>query len=98
MAVTPASATSADRHLAHDARDHSRNDHSRNVPRDHSDFEPVGKQTQYKEVDLGEKRVSLGDERVVAEDPYRDGKKVGDHSVVCTYIQVEPGVLQCLGT
>jgi hypothetical protein len=94
VAVTPASATTTDRHVASDARYRSSN-----FERDHSkEFELVGKQTQYEEIDLGKKGVSLGDERVVAEDLYRDGEKVGDHSVVCTYVQVEPGLLQCLGT
>ncbi|MGV9346932.1 allene oxide cyclase barrel-like domain-containing protein [Streptomyces spiralis] len=94
VAVTQASATTTDHHVAQDIRDRSSN-----LERDHSkEFELVGKQTQYEEIDLGKKGVSLGDERVVTEDLYRDGKKVGDHGVVCTYVRVEPGLLQCLGT
>ncbi|MEU4096185.1 hypothetical protein [Streptomyces sp. NPDC026673] len=61
-------------------------------------FELVGKQTSAGEVDLGEPGVSVGDQRVVHEDLYRDGKKVGDHSAVCTFTQVSPAALQCLGT
>lgn len=102
VAVTPASATTTEHHVAHDIRDHSsffERDHSTGFGRGHSkEFELVGKQTQYEEVDLGKKGVSLGDERVVTEDLYRDGKKVGDHGVVCTYVRVDPGLLQCLGT
>ncbi|MFD4587283.1 hypothetical protein [Streptomyces sp. NPDC058434] len=61
-------------------------------------FELVGKQTSIGDLDLGAAGVSVGDQRVIHEDLYRDGKKVGDHSVVCTYTRVEPGALQCLGT
>ncbi|MFJ6632555.1 hypothetical protein ACIQMR_14315 [Streptomyces sp. NPDC091376] len=61
-------------------------------------FELVGKQTSSGEVDLGEPGVSVGDQRVVHEDLYRDGKKVGDHSAACTFTQVRPAALQCLGT
>ncbi|MGW0086399.1 allene oxide cyclase barrel-like domain-containing protein [Streptomyces sp. NPDC003393] len=61
-------------------------------------FELVGKQTSAGEVDLGEPGVSVGDQRVVHEDLYRDGKKVGDHSTVCTFTRVGPAALQCLGT
>lgn len=61
-------------------------------------FELVGKQTSAGEVDLGEPGVSVGDQRVVHEDLYRDGKKVGDHSAVCTFTRVSPAALQCLGT
>ncbi|MFF1836982.1 hypothetical protein ACFVXE_22665 [Streptomyces sp. NPDC058231] len=61
-------------------------------------FELVGKQTSLAEVDLGKPGISAGDQRVIHEDLYRDGKKVGDHSVVCTYTQVSPAALQCLGT
>ncbi|MGW1727786.1 allene oxide cyclase barrel-like domain-containing protein [Streptomyces sp. NPDC002306] len=58
----------------------------------------VAKQTQSATVDLGKKGTSLGDQLVIAEDLYRDGKKVGDHSVVCTYIHTGPDALQCVGT
>ncbi|MFG3480238.1 hypothetical protein QRN89_34900 [Streptomyces chengbuensis] len=61
-------------------------------------FELVGKQTSAGEVDLGKPGISVGDERIVHEDLYRDGKKVGDHSAVCTFTQVSPAALQCLGT
>ncbi|MEH0933822.1 allene oxide cyclase barrel-like domain-containing protein [Micromonospora psammae] len=61
-------------------------------------FELVGKQTAIADLDLGQEGVSLGDQRVVHEDLYRDGKKVGDHSVVCTYTSVDPAALQCVGT
>ncbi|AVH54755.1 hypothetical protein C4B68_01825 [Streptomyces dengpaensis] len=61
-------------------------------------FELVGKQTAIKDLDLGEKGISLGDQRVIHEDLYRDGEKVGDHSVICTYTHVSPAALQCLGT
>ncbi|GHE98252.1 hypothetical protein GCM10014715_63020 [Streptomyces spiralis] len=61
-------------------------------------IELVGKQTSAGEVDLGEPGVSVGDQRVVHEDLYRDGKKVGDHSTVCTFTRVSPAALQCLGT
>ncbi|MGY6026498.1 allene oxide cyclase barrel-like domain-containing protein [Streptomyces spinosirectus] len=58
----------------------------------------VAKQTQSQTVDTGQKGHSLGDELVVAEDLYRNGKKVGDHAVVCTYVHIGPDALQCLGT
>ncbi|MFE5142709.1 hypothetical protein ACFRDV_34510 [Streptomyces fagopyri] len=58
----------------------------------------VAKQTRSENVDVGKKGLSPGDGIVIAEDLYRDGKKIGDHSVVCTYILTEPGELQCLGT
>ncbi|MFF3564955.1 hypothetical protein ACFYXS_33425 [Streptomyces sp. NPDC002574] len=58
----------------------------------------VARQTQSASVDLGKKGLSLGDELVIAEDIYRDGKKIGDHSVVCTYFHLEPSALQCVGT
>jgi hypothetical protein len=61
-------------------------------------FELVGKQTSTGEVDLGKPGISVGDQRVVHEDLYRDGKKVGDHSAVCTFTRVSPAALQCLGT
>ncbi|MFD7436030.1 hypothetical protein [Streptomyces sp. NPDC059861] len=61
-------------------------------------FELVGKQTSAGEVDLGEAGVSVGDQRVVHEDLYRDGEKVGDHSAICTFTQVTPAALQCVGT
>jgi hypothetical protein len=58
----------------------------------------LAKQTQAASLDLGEKGLSLGDERIIAEDLYQDGKKVGDHSVVCTYVHINPSQLQCVGT
>ncbi|MFD7880067.1 hypothetical protein ACFV5G_39355 [Streptomyces sp. NPDC059766] len=58
----------------------------------------VAKQTQAESVDLGKKGLSLGDQRVIAEDIYQNGKKIGDHSVVCTYTHISPDALQCLGT
>ncbi|AWW41437.1 MULTISPECIES: allene oxide cyclase barrel-like domain-containing protein [Streptomyces] len=61
-------------------------------------FELVGKQTSSGEVDLGKPGTSVGDQRIVHEDLYRDGKKVGDHSAICTYTQVSPAALQCVGT
>ncbi|MEU1199911.1 hypothetical protein ABZ446_27300 [Streptomyces sp. NPDC005813] len=61
-------------------------------------FELVGKQTSIAEIDLGQKGASIGDENVVHEDLYRDGKKVGDHSAICTVTHVNPTALQCLGT
>ncbi|MET8331829.1 hypothetical protein [Streptomyces sp. NPDC005181] len=61
-------------------------------------FELVGKQTSIQDLDLGRAGISPGDQRVIHEDLYRGGKKVGDHSVVCTYTHVDPAALQCLGT
>lgn len=61
-------------------------------------FELVGKQTSLEDLDLGRTGISPGDQRVIHEDLYRDGEKVGDHSVVCTYTHVDPAALQCLGT
>ncbi|KMS86081.1 MULTISPECIES: allene oxide cyclase barrel-like domain-containing protein [Streptomyces] len=61
-------------------------------------FELVGKQTSSGEVDLGEPGISVGDQRIVHEDLYRDGVKVGDHSSACTFTRVSPAALQCLGT
>lgn len=61
-------------------------------------FELVGKQTAIEDLDLGRPGISLGDQRVVHEDLYRDGEKVGDHSAICTYTHVDPAALQCLGT
>jgi hypothetical protein len=61
-------------------------------------IEVVAEQTQSRSVDLGTKGLSLGDELVIAEDLYRDGRKIGDHSVVCTYIHLKPSQLQCVGT
>ncbi|WP_405876628.1 hypothetical protein OG762_46305 [Streptomyces sp. NBC_01136] len=58
----------------------------------------VARQTQTASLDLGKKGHSLGDELIVAEDLYRDGKKIGDHSVVCAYVHTSPDELQCLGT
>ncbi|MEU1708193.1 hypothetical protein ABZ478_22925 [Streptomyces sp. NPDC005706] len=58
----------------------------------------VAKQTQFQTVDSGRKGNSLGDQMVIAEDLYQNGKKVGDHAVVCTYVHVGPDALQCLGT
>ncbi|MFF4551230.1 hypothetical protein [Streptomyces sp. NPDC001435] len=58
----------------------------------------VAKQTQSQAVDTGQKGHSLGDELVIAEDLYQNGKKVGDHAVVCTYVHIGPDALQCLGT
>ncbi|MGW1540173.1 allene oxide cyclase barrel-like domain-containing protein [Streptomyces sp. NPDC002309] len=61
-------------------------------------FDLVGKQTSSGEADLGKPGVSVGDQRIVHEDLYRDGKRVGDHSAICTYTQVKPAALQCVGT
>ncbi|MET8767214.1 hypothetical protein [Streptomyces sp. NPDC004658] len=61
-------------------------------------FELVGRQTSSGEVDLGEPGISVGDQRIVHEDLYRDGEKVGDHSSACTFTQVSPAALQCIGT
>jgi hypothetical protein len=58
----------------------------------------VAKQTQTASIDVGKKGHSLGDQLVIAEDLYQNGKKVGDHSVVCTYVHTGPDALQCLGT
>ncbi|GIF98641.1 allene oxide cyclase barrel-like domain-containing protein [Catellatospora citrea] len=58
----------------------------------------VALQTQAEALDHGKKGLSLGDERTVFEDVYRDGKKIGDHSVVCTYVSLGPDALQCVGT
>lgn len=58
----------------------------------------VAKQTQSASLDLGKKGHSLGDQLVIAEDLYQNGKKIGDHSVVCTYVHTSPDALQCLGT
>ncbi|MEV0345702.1 hypothetical protein AB0H88_08045 [Nonomuraea sp. NPDC050680] len=58
----------------------------------------VAKQTQSESLDLGKKGLSLGDERIIAEDLYQDGKKIGDHSVVCVYVHIDPSQLQCVGT
>ncbi|MET8407600.1 hypothetical protein ABZV34_05720 [Streptomyces sp. NPDC005195] len=58
----------------------------------------VARQTRSETLDAGRKGLGPGDEIIIAEDLYRDGRKIGDHSVVCTYIQTEPGELQCLGT
>ncbi|MFD6972575.1 hypothetical protein [Streptomyces sp. NPDC059979] len=61
-------------------------------------FELVGKQTSSGEIDLGKPGISVGDQRIVHEDLYRNGKKVGDHSAACTVTRVSPTALQCLGT
>ncbi|POX64532.1 hypothetical protein C3492_05745 [Streptomyces sp. Ru62] len=61
-------------------------------------FELVGQQTSSGDVDLGEPGISVGDQRIVHEDLYRDGEKVGDHSSVCTFTRVSPAALQCIGT
>jgi hypothetical protein len=58
----------------------------------------VAKQTQSQTIDVGKKGHSLGDQLVIAEDLYRNGKKIGDHAVVCTYVHTSPDELQCLGT
>ncbi|MFF1401300.1 hypothetical protein ACFVZD_47395 [Streptomyces sp. NPDC058287] len=58
----------------------------------------VAKQTQSQAVDTGRKGHSLGDELVIAEDLYQNGKKVGDHAVVCSYVHIAPDTLQCVGT
>ncbi|GGN77779.1 hypothetical protein GCM10011579_060320 [Streptomyces albiflavescens] len=61
-------------------------------------IELVAKQTQSASLDLGSKGLSQGDENIIAEDLYRDGRKIGDHSVVCTYVHINPDELQCVGT
>lgn len=77
---------------------------SANTPDVHHEDHPteviqmVAKQTQTASVDVGKKGHSLGDQLVIAEDLYRNGKKIGDHSVVCTYIHTSPDALQCVGT
>ncbi|MFI5633373.1 hypothetical protein ACIA8E_29105 [Streptomyces sp. NPDC051664] len=58
----------------------------------------VAKQTQTASIDVGKKGHSLGDQLVIAEDLYQNGKRIGDHSVVCTYVHTSPDALQCLGT
>ncbi|MFF8369240.1 hypothetical protein ACF05W_10395 [Streptomyces lydicus] len=58
----------------------------------------VAKQTGSEDLDLGKKGLSPGDERIISEDLYRDGRKIGDHSVVCTYVHFQPTELQCVGT
>src|SRR3954469_22563867 len=86
VAAGSASADSSGFHGRHDAHNRDRVIHL------------VAKQTQAEDLDLGKQGLSLGDERIVSEDLYRDGEKVGDHSVVCTYTHLNPGQLQCLGT
>jgi hypothetical protein len=49
-------------------------------------FQLVAKQTQSESLDLGKKGIGRGDQLVIAEDLYRDGRKIGDHSVVCVYV------------
>ncbi|MGW7521912.1 allene oxide cyclase barrel-like domain-containing protein [Streptomyces sp. NPDC054783] len=60
--------------------------------------ELVARQTQSRLVDVGSKGHSLGDQLVIAEDLYQNGKKIGDHAVVCSYVHIRPDELQCLGT
>ncbi|MFF4653664.1 hypothetical protein [Streptomyces sp. NPDC001380] len=72
--------------------------HSSSSTREHSEvIRLVARQTQSAFVDLGRKGVSLGDERVIAEDLYQGDRKIGDHSVVCTYVHLAPDALQCVG-
>ncbi|MFK0023667.1 hypothetical protein [Streptomyces sp. NPDC090798] len=61
-------------------------------------FQLVARQTQSESLDLGKKGLSRGDELVIAEDLYRDGRKIGDHSVVCVHVHLGPSELQCVGT
>ncbi|MFD7600123.1 hypothetical protein ACFWAN_05960 [Streptomyces mirabilis] len=61
-------------------------------------FQLVAKQTQSESLDLGKKGLSRGDELVIAEDLYRDGRRIGDHSVVCVHVHLDPDELQCVGT
>ncbi|MEU8079598.1 hypothetical protein AB0B31_29655 [Catellatospora citrea] len=68
------------------------------TPQDTEVIQLVALQTQAEALDHGKKGPSLGDERTVFEDVYRDGKKIGDHSVVCTYVSLGPDALQCVGT
>ncbi|MGW2935941.1 allene oxide cyclase barrel-like domain-containing protein [Streptomyces sp. NPDC001156] len=60
----------------------------------------TARQAQSQSLDLGTKGLSPGDELVIAEDLYSGGRKIGDHSVVCIYIRVQPGdvQLECVGT
>lgn len=61
----------------------------------------VARQTQSESLHLGKgtgKGPSLGDELIIDEDLYRGASKIGDHTVVCTYVHLNPGELQCLGT
>ncbi|MFJ8021979.1 hypothetical protein [Streptomyces sp. NPDC096311] len=61
-------------------------------------FQLVAKQTQSESIDLGKDGLSRGDELVIAEDLYRGGQKIGDHSVLCVYVHLDPSELQCVGT
>ncbi|MGW9025551.1 hypothetical protein ACWGQ5_15285 [Streptomyces sp. NPDC055722] len=60
----------------------------------------TARQAQSQSLDLGTQGLSLGDELVIAEDLYSGGRTIGDHSVVCAYIRVQPGdvQLECVGT
>jgi hypothetical protein len=52
-------------------------------------------------LDLGETGESLGDQSVISEDLFRQGKNVGKTGVVCTVVRIEeaPAVtLQCVAT
>ncbi|MEV7323928.1 hypothetical protein [Streptomyces sp. NPDC093970] len=90
-----AAAATGNAHEAHQAHQAHRTHQAR---QDAGTFQLVAKQTQSQPIDVGKKGHSLGDQLVIAEDLYRDGKKTGDHAVVCTYVHTAPDTLQCLGT
>ncbi|MFE3166067.1 hypothetical protein [Streptomyces sp. NPDC059224] len=95
VSTPPASAAAEDTHQAHRAHQ------AHQVHQAHQSagtFQLVARQTQSQSIDAGKKGHSLGDQLVIAEDLYRNGKKIGDHAVVCTYVHIGPDTLQCLGT
>src|SRR3712207_1417117 len=51
-------------------------------------------------VDLGEPGLSPGDQQVLTEDLYRDGRRVGEDHIVCSVVRVGPAgfTAQCVST
>jgi hypothetical protein len=55
------------------------------------------------QIDVGKPGPSLGDQNVITEDVYRDGKRVGTSDIHCTIVRLQPGPkfffqAQCLNT
>jgi hypothetical protein len=68
---------------------------------EHATFAVQAKTLAETQIDLGEPGLSPGDQQVLTEDLYRDGKRVGEAHIVCTIVRVTPDPAvtgQCVST
>jgi hypothetical protein len=64
------------------------------------DFTLTGETLNVEEIDAGEPGPSVGDQQIITEDVYRNGKRVGTSDIDCTVVRVQMPkfAVQCLNT